>query len=28
VKITREDKTVGPSTQVREVLAIGLGYKF
>lgn len=28
VKITRDDKTVGPSTQVREVLAIGLGYKF
>lgn len=28
VKITRDDKTVGPSTQIREVLAIGLGYKF
>lgn len=28
VKITRDDKTVGPSTQIREVLAIGFGYKF
>lgn len=28
VAITRDDKTVGPSTQIREVLAIGLGYKF
>ncbi len=28
VKITRDDKTIGPSTQIREVLAIGFGYKF
>ena len=28
VKINRDDGTTGPSTQVREVLALGLGYKF
>ena len=28
IAIKRDDGTVGPSTQFRSVLAIGLGYKF
>ena len=28
VKIVRDDKTVGPATQIRNVIGIGFGYKF